>query len=74
MVRVEDVIQRKVALEVLSLLDEKDQKEVEKLIEDGDHQKISSFLAEKNPVMDSLVKAVAVSIVSDFRESIGKHS
>lgn len=73
MAKIEDNIQRKVALEVLGLLKKEDQKKVEKLIEEGDNEKISSFLLEKNPVMDSLVKAVAVSIVNDFRESIGNH-
>jgi hypothetical protein len=66
--QLEEHIQRKLVLEVLNLLKIEDRKKLEKLI--GDNKKISIFLQEKIPTIGSLIKAVAESVVKEFKNFI----
>lgn len=70
MERLEENIQRKVVLEVLDLLSQADQKIVEELIKNEDNKKIQEFLSEKIPILDSLIKVVAESVVKEFKNYV----
>ena len=72
MVKLEENIQRKVVLEILSSLNPEDQKELIKIIEHESDQDISAFLAGKisMPVIESLIKSTAESAVKEFKSSI----
>jgi len=72
MKKLEENIQRKVVLEILDLLKKEDQEEIINLIEINDDKRISSFLSEKIPVIDSLIKATAEAVVREFKISISK--
>ncbi len=72
MTKLEENIQRKVVLEILELLKPEDQKELIKIVEPGNNQNISSFLADKIPmdVVESLIKAISESFVKEFKNSV----
>jgi hypothetical protein len=70
MKKLEDIIERKLVLEILDLLSKEDQKKVLAVIDSSDNKKVSEFLSEKIPAIDSLVKATAESVVKEFKNYI----
>lgn len=70
MQKLEDNIQRKIVLEVLDLLGQEDRERILQFTEAGENEKAFEFLSEKIPAMEPLVKAAAVSVVKEFKNSI----
>lgn len=67
MERLEKNIQRTVVLEILDLLSQQDQQSLNVIFESGDNAKVQSFLQEKVAGLDSLIAAVAKSVVAEFK-------
>jgi len=68
MTKLEQNIERSLTLEVLDLLTVENQQEFMKIAETESDQEIKSFLESKIPNFDSLVKAVAESVVKEFKD------
>jgi hypothetical protein len=67
MAKLEKNIERTLTLEVLDLLKE-DQVEFIKIAESGNDEEAKAFLETKIPNLDSLTKAVAESVVKEFKD------
>jgi len=70
MTKLEQSIERALTLEVLDLLTVDDQQEFMKIAEAENNENIMAFLRLKLPNLDSLTKAVAESVVKEFKNFI----
>lgn len=68
MEKLEENIQRTLVLEILDLLSPQDQRELNLISESGDESKIQAFLNAKVPGLESLIDAVAKSVVKEFKD------
>ncbi len=68
MTKLEQNIERSLTLEALDLLTVADQQEFMKIAEIESDEKIRSFLESKISNLDSLAKAVAESVVEEFKK------
>jgi len=67
MTRLEQNIERSLTLEILDLLNVEDQQEFMKIAETESDEAIKSFIDTKVLNFDSLAKAVAESVVKEFK-------
>ena len=68
MTKLEQNIERALTLEILDLLTVDDQQEFMKIAETENNEDIMSFLKLKLPNLDFLTKAVAESVVKEFKD------
>jgi len=68
MTKLEQNIERSLTLEILDLLNVGDQQEFMKIAETESDEDVKSFLESKIPNFDSLTKAVAESVVKEFKD------
>ena len=66
--RMEENIRRRIALSVLSFLNEEDQKYLNSIIEAGDNEDILIFLEAKIPSMEDLIRKISRASVTEFKE------
>jgi len=68
MTKLEQNIERALALEILDLLKKEDHPEFIKISETESDEEVKSFLESKIPNLDFLIKAVAESVVKEFKD------
>ncbi len=68
MVQLADSLLKRLVLRVYDRLNEKDQEEFDKLTEEGDAEKINSFLENKIPDLDEMRDGIVDELVAEMRD------